>query len=153
MAENPGMTQVKLAKVCGVSQPSVNDWLSGKTKAMRGPGLLLAAAALGVNALWLGTGKGVMRPVAGQSQPVGIDPATLSEALKLLDIDESLGGKYGFIERAQRLIHVYEAFPAGATSPPRELVDEILAHAKARGSKQGDGGHGKTVSGRQRAAK
>lgn len=66
MAETPGMTQVKLAKVCGVSQPSVNDWLSGKTKTVRGPGLLFAAAALGVNALWLGTGKGGMRPVPGQ---------------------------------------------------------------------------------------
>lgn len=58
MAENPKITQSGLGKACNVKQPSVNDWLSGRTKRMRGEVLLKAAAYLNVDDNWLATGKG-----------------------------------------------------------------------------------------------
>lgn len=60
MAHADGMTQVELARQCGVKQPSVSGWLSGKSKFLRGENLLKAAAALDVSDQWLATGDGSM---------------------------------------------------------------------------------------------
>lgn len=57
----PKKTQAALARPCGVRAPSVNDWISGKTKKIEGENLVNAAAFLGVSASWLATGKGPMR--------------------------------------------------------------------------------------------
>lgn len=57
-------SQVKLAKAARVSAPSVNDWLSGKTKTLRAEPLVRAALYLGVNPLWLACGSGPMRDSA-----------------------------------------------------------------------------------------
>lgn len=58
MKANPEFTQANIARGCGVKQPSVNDWLSGRTKRMRGEVLLKAAAFFQVDEQWLATGKG-----------------------------------------------------------------------------------------------
>ena len=55
-------TQLALAKAAGVKAPSVNDWLSGKTKSLKGKSLIGAAKFLRVNELWLSEGVGPMRP-------------------------------------------------------------------------------------------
>jgi SOS-response transcriptional repressor LexA len=60
--EASGVSQASLARACGVKPPSVNGWLSGKAKFLRGENLLSAAAALGVNQQWLATGEGQMKP-------------------------------------------------------------------------------------------
>ena len=54
------ISQVNLATACGVSPPSVNGWLSGKSKFLRGENLLSAAKALNVSPDWLATGEGRM---------------------------------------------------------------------------------------------
>ncbi|WP_412534753.1 LexA family protein [Pseudomonas amygdali] len=61
MAGPPKISQAALARACGVTAPSVNDWVSGKTKTIEGQNLLLAADFLQVVPLWLATGKGRMR--------------------------------------------------------------------------------------------
>lgn len=61
MAGPPKISQVALARACGIRAPSVNDWLSGKTKSIEGQNLLLAAEFLRVIPMWLATGKGPMR--------------------------------------------------------------------------------------------
>lgn len=61
MAGPPKVTQAALARACGVRAPSVNDWVSGKTKAIEGQNLLIAADFLKVLPMWLATGKGPMR--------------------------------------------------------------------------------------------
>ncbi|QWA52917.1 sulfurtransferase [Pseudomonas amygdali pv. lachrymans] len=61
MAGPPKVSQAALARACGVTAPSVNDWVSGKTKTIEGQNLLLAADFLQVVPLWLATGKGRMR--------------------------------------------------------------------------------------------
>lgn len=62
MAEADNMTQKQLADAVGVKPPSVNAWLSSKSKFLRGENLLRAAKALGVSEVWLAEGKGPMRP-------------------------------------------------------------------------------------------
>lgn len=55
-----GVSQIALARACGVKPPSVHGWMNGKAKFLRGENLLLAARALGVSQDWLATGKGDM---------------------------------------------------------------------------------------------
>lgn len=62
-----GVSQAELARACSVKPPSVNGWLSGKSKFLRGENLLKAAAALGVSQKWLATGEGLMRTEANTS--------------------------------------------------------------------------------------
>ena len=57
-----GITQAQLARACNVKPPSVNGWLNGKAKYLKGKNLLLAAKALNVSQEWLATGKGAMMP-------------------------------------------------------------------------------------------
>lgn len=54
-------SQAALARACGISTASVNNWFSGETKSLKGENLLKAAAYLRVNPTWLASGKGVMR--------------------------------------------------------------------------------------------
>lgn len=60
-----GVSQAELARACSVKPPSVNGWLSGKSKFLRGENLLAAAKALGVSQNWLATGKGPMHTRQG----------------------------------------------------------------------------------------
>lgn len=53
-----GMTQAELARRVGIAQPSVNDWLSGKTKRLKLETAVRAAAVLGVRLEWLVWGRG-----------------------------------------------------------------------------------------------
>lgn len=88
-----GLNQKQLADACGVKPPSVNGWLSEKSKFLRGENLLRAAAALGVSDVWLATGKGEMnarwqavQPVSPQSETVRLDAgivATVAEAMRI----------------------------------------------------------------------
>lgn len=66
-----GITQAELARLCGVKPPSVNGWLSGKSKFLRGENLLQAANALKVNQQWLATGEG---PMSNPSSHSNLEP-------------------------------------------------------------------------------
>lgn len=57
---HPDKSQADLARFAGVKPPSVNDWLSGKTKKMAGPTLMNVAVYFSVNPQWLATGEGPM---------------------------------------------------------------------------------------------
>ncbi|MFU1942721.1 helix-turn-helix domain-containing protein [Bordetella hinzii] len=52
--------QVDLARACEIRPPSVADWLTGRTKNIRGANLVAAAKLLKVNEAWLADGKGPM---------------------------------------------------------------------------------------------
>lgn len=70
MTGPPKISQAALARACHIKPPSVNDWLSGKTKTIEGENLLLAADFLKVMPMWLATGKGAMRKNPGEeNQP------------------------------------------------------------------------------------
>lgn len=61
LAQKRGGSQGALARACGVKQPSVQAWLSGRTKTLKATSLLKAAKYLGVLPLWLESGIGPMR--------------------------------------------------------------------------------------------
>lgn len=91
MAGPPKITGLALAKACGVSQPSVSDWLNGTTKSLDGVNLVLAAEFLKVNAKWLATGLGLkISPPESTSQFVSdhigaYEPDQwINEAVKIL---------------------------------------------------------------------
>lgn len=77
MLDETGYTQAQLAAACGVSRPSVNDWLSGKTKELKAASARRASEFLGVSFLWLTEGRGPMRsvdPVSGRDENHGAAP-------------------------------------------------------------------------------
>lgn len=59
--EAAGLTQAELARRIGVSQPSVNDWLSGKTRRLKYETAVKAAAVLRVRPEWLAWGSEPIR--------------------------------------------------------------------------------------------
>lgn len=61
MAGPPKVTGAAIARACGISPPSVSDWLSGKSKTMEGKNLLATARLLRVRPDWLANGLGLMR--------------------------------------------------------------------------------------------
>lgn len=67
--DDAGVSQAELARACKVKPPSVNGWLSGKSKFLRGENLLAAARALRVSQDWLATGRGEMCNDAAPVEP------------------------------------------------------------------------------------
>ena len=56
--EQAGLTQVQLAKAVGISQPSIHELESGRTKQFRASTLLKVAKFLGQSPEWLANGEG-----------------------------------------------------------------------------------------------
>jgi phage repressor protein C with HTH and peptisase S24 domain len=81
MAGPPKISQAALARACGITPPSVNDWLSGKTKAIEGENLLHAAELLKVTPMWLATGRGAMRKDADVVDVEGL-PEALAQKIR-----------------------------------------------------------------------
>lgn len=87
-----GVSQADLARACGVKPPSVNGWLSGKSKFLRGENLLKAAAALNVSDTWLATGRGAPERNASASLLPVVESATDSGyRVALLDAEAAMG--------------------------------------------------------------
>lgn len=57
-----GLNQSELAEKAGVRQPSVANWIGGRTKGLKADVAIRAAKALGVNVEWLSHGTGPMFP-------------------------------------------------------------------------------------------
>ena len=64
------MNQAELARRAGVKPASVNNWLSGKTKTLKGENLLRAATALQCNPRWLSSGVGAPTPDSGSTTAI-----------------------------------------------------------------------------------
>lgn len=56
-----GLGQTDIARHLGIKQPSVANWLNGKTKKLVGMNLNRAAELFGVNPEWLDSGRGPKR--------------------------------------------------------------------------------------------
>lgn len=148
MAGPPKITQQGLATAAGVKQSSVNDWLSGKSKSMRGDNLIAVAKHLKVNPSWLATGKGQremnVKGDVGDVQPASqsdaFDPVILSRALIYFEYERK---GYGYppthpLRLAQRLIDLYQqtAADGGDLTPEHsaEITEAIRRHkAKSPG--------------------
>lgn len=84
------LSQVDLARACGVKPPSVHGWLNGKAKFLRGENLLRAARALKVNQDWLATGAGPMRADLGSLQGAALTTAGLAAGAGPAIFDENV---------------------------------------------------------------
>lgn len=80
------MTQVALANLVGIKQPSLSDIENGETTEMKGSTLLQLAAALRMNPEFLRTGRGSMilpiDPNVEESEALGIFRALLNKSLR-----------------------------------------------------------------------
>lgn len=100
-----GLNQAELARLVGCTRATVNDWTSGRTESLRGPNLMKAAQALGVEPDWLGTGKGpkrrrdVGRPIIAYDHPDELPPGQF-EMIPLLDVRVSAGAGVWTEDRA-----------------------------------------------------
>lgn len=82
---------VTIARVAGVKPPSVSDWLSGKSQSMGGEKLLKVANFLGVEPMWLASGKGRMLQAPKDSNDENsVALALLIEKLNQLNGEQSL---------------------------------------------------------------
>lgn len=68
-----------LARACGIKPASVSDWITGKTKTIKGANLLAAARLLGVTPEWLSTGRGPRIAQGSDSQLVRLDAEMLAD--------------------------------------------------------------------------
>lgn len=73
MREASDVSQADLARACGIKQPSVNDWISGKTKTIKGANLLNASRLLGVRPEWLASGMGHPRTSVSRYEATTLD--------------------------------------------------------------------------------
>lgn len=134
-AEMPRGWQSKLAKKCGVKPPSVNDWLSGKTKNLEGTHLNKAADFFGVSPEWLATGTGPKFPnpknTSVRHSSRELDPAELVDAFealfKKLNDSEKEDVISLFVVFAKSLRPITKSALIAAIS--QERTDEILKKA------------------------
>lgn len=85
-------SQAELARAVGVRAPSVNDWLTGKTKSLSGPNLLKVARYFEVRPDWLGMGRGPMLDEESTehiAEPQDEWPfSTSAEDIRALNVDQ-----------------------------------------------------------------
>lgn len=143
MAGPPKVSQAALARACKVSQPSVNDWLSGKTKTIRGGTLLAVARYLHVDPDWLATGKATREmnvklkgeDLRAGSQNPTIDARILSRALFWLDFEERAMGLSQPMQRAERLITLYQLIEQDGGELSPQHTDELIDAARHQGER------------------
>lgn len=148
-----GLNQKQLADTCGVKPPSVNGWLSEKSKFLRGENLLRAAAALGVSDVWLATGKGEMnarwqtvQPVSPQSETVRLDAgivATVAEAMRIWLARRAKTVDLTDPEQAELFAEAYAELSAMRATPSDLAAGAVVADLMAvREFGRGQGGSG-----------
>jgi phage repressor protein C with HTH and peptisase S24 domain len=91
--------QKKLSVHCGVSAPSVSDWVSGKTAVLESSHLLKCADFFKVSPTWLATGEGE-RVMTKASSPEALDTRRvffaddIADLLKQIDNGDQLRRAY-----------------------------------------------------------
>lgn len=93
LTEQPGKTQIGLAKACGISAASVSDWVTGKTKSIQGENLIPASTYLNVDPHWLATGKGKKRRILESSDLAPAEKPRSEIKRMLVQIIDSLSDK------------------------------------------------------------
>ncbi|CAA2107698.1 LexA family transcriptional regulator [Variovorax paradoxus] len=141
-----GISQAELARACGVKPPSVNGWLSGKAKFLRGENLLSAAKALNVSQQWLANGIGPMHASSDEqrSEEVDLDQHPDLEPVRvvklrlqagvsgfLVDLDESEAAPIFFRSdwlrrRGLKSYNLVAIRVAGQSMEPTLFADDVV---------------------------
>lgn len=123
------MSNAHLARLAGVSSPSVTGWFNGSTKVLKWTSAQAVAKAYGVSDTWVATGEGFKRPPAPARRlelPPSFDPERHSledlvplharKFRRVWSVGRGAGGKMP--ER----IWTDGGYPVGATSEYAELA-------------------------------
>lgn len=149
LAGPPRISQATLARAVKVSQPTVNDWLSGKTKTIKGPTLLAVARFLNVSADWLATGRGSRVQAERQhdvKSRVGevrlssrneiLDELILATSEKWVRFEEGCGRQFQPVRRLERIMEIAQLIQAHGGILPPEESEQMLARAR-QGARDG----------------
>lgn len=119
------------ARAIGVTRQTIYNLRDGVTKAdkVRAATVWGLSDLFGVRPEWLLFG---VLPKERASQAVGLDPITMTEALKLLDYDEEIGGEYAPQARAQQLIALYDHVAANGGQPTLVFIGNLTKKAEKR---------------------
>jgi hypothetical protein len=93
--ETPGIDQVKLAEVAGVTKGTVNQWLSGDIKSIKLEYAVGIQERYGWNAVWLVMGKGDKKQKIAQS-PDAFNPVPLPPTKRIPVVGMASLGDNGF---------------------------------------------------------
>jgi transcriptional regulator with XRE-family HTH domain len=122
------MTQTRLAEICSLSVPSINDVRSGKTKSMSAAPAYLAARALWVSFTWLIFGTGDRRsdvgPPVQEANNIPNEDKELLRQLKALRPTRQAAIRYMIIDEAD-LAGSPSTHPV--ESPPTTKKDPLSA--------------------------
>ena len=102
MNESSGITQVEIARYCGISPASITKWVDGRTKRLDGSNLIRAAQLLGVTPLWLAEGRGPMRPKGGEASTATAETVDLRQWLSTDEL--ALIETYGKLSPAKQKV-------------------------------------------------
>lgn len=127
--EAKGISQADLYRAVGVSNATVSEWESGKTKP-RGSNLLKVSKVLGVNPEWLSSGKGPRHSARPSLMVAGVD---IYDAVQDPEIQQLIVGYLRLSEYGRQSVSVAMALDAGVrargTIPP--VSDDIIAPVRA----------------------
>lgn len=118
-----------LAKACSISDASVSDWESGKSKGLKPENLYSAARALGVTMEWLATGAGPMRDPDAVEPGPDLSPVTAAPIVGRAALLEGENGYFveegdptghgdGFIDHPTRDPNAYSLRVVGDSMVP-----------------------------------
>lgn len=152
----PKVTQSGLARAVKVAQSSVNGWLSGDSKSIRGGTLMMVARYLNVSPDWLANGKGQMRntslvesaiPVSVSTRRDAYAPEVIAEAEYWVRFEEGTGVQFQPVRRAERLMEFCQLVAESGGRLPPELAGQFI---QLRQDAQGQDQHGNDASPRRR---
>lgn len=127
-----GMTAAELARACKISEPSVSNWVNGRTKTLKSSTALKAAAVLGVDVAWLAEGKGSKRPTTDPTrEPVsecatGAEPAAynVSTCQLMIDAARTVRQQLALLPHAERMV-TSELLTAYITTPDEDAANAL----------------------------
>jgi len=130
--KSANISQAELARLCGVKPPSVNGWLSGKSKFLRGENLLKAAEALQVSEDWLATGQGEATP-SNRKASIRPEPELLTATQLFLDNTfKVLGKTFSMVSDADLFADAYEWLAECGNTQNRASLENFSEWRKGR---------------------
>lgn len=147
-----GMDPSQLARRVGVKPAAVYQWESGATKSLKAETAIALADVLGVDIVWLVTGRAPKAEpaVQGQSQPLRLDAEIVRNVGTALELRYEKAGGYNLAERPEEFVTAYRLWlgmPDAYDSP--EVFNLVIRHAdlSPQGASNDRGSEGAPVDG------
>jgi transcriptional regulator with XRE-family HTH domain len=106
-----GLDPAELARRVGVNAAAAYQWESGATKSLKAETAIAMAEALGVDVVWLVTGRKTKdggTASHGHSQPVRLNPETVRNVAVALNLRHKSAGGFNLEERPDEFVLAYE---------------------------------------------